>query len=329
MTEATRQAPAPDTGRVGSSEPAVLVQGIEHAYGDRAALCGVSFDVGRAEVFALLGPNGGGKTTLFRILSTLLVPKAGTARVLGRDVVRERAAVRRRLGVVFQSPALDRKLRVRENLLHQGHLYGLRGGDLERRIEAGLSRFGLLERSGDLVENLSGGLRRRVELAKGLLHGPELLVLDEPSTGLDPGARRDLWQALQEIRRSDGVTVLLTSHILEEVERCDRVAILDRGRLVALGTPRELKERIGGDVLSIASRDPQRLGQEIAARFGLQPRLLDGTLRFERERAHELLRALVEAFPEEIESATLSKPTLEDVFIDCTGRSLWEEDASR
>jgi ABC-2 type transport system ATP-binding protein len=238
-------------------------------------------------------------------------------------LARERNAVRRRLGVVFQAPALDRKLTVRENLRHQGHLYGLRGKDLEARIEAGLERFRLADRRDQLVERLSGGLRRRVEIAKGLLHRPELLVLDEPSTGLDPGARRDLWRVLDEIRGADGVTVLLTSHILEEVERCDRVAILDRGRIVTVGSPGTLEAELGGDVISITCDDPQALSQAIATRFGIETVALERTVRIERAQSPDLVRELLDAFRSDIEAVTLSKPTLEDVFIHVTGHGFW------
>jgi len=302
---------------------AVEVAALEHSYGDHPALCGVSFSVQRGEIFGLLGPNGGGKTTLFRILSTLLRPQQGAVHVLGADLVRERTAVRRRLGVVFQSPALDRKLTVRENLRHQGHLYGLHGADLDRRIATALERFKLGDRRDALVEGLSGGLRRRVEIAKGLLHGPELLLLDEPSTGLDPGARRDLWQLLQEIRAADGVTVLLTSHILEEVERADRVAILERGRLVGLGTPRELKASVGGDVLTITTPVPERLAADITAQLGVQPAVLDGMLRIEGGAGPDLVRQILTRFEADVESVTLAKPTLEDVFIHVTGHRFW------
>jgi ABC-2 type transport system ATP-binding protein len=283
------------------------------------ALHDVGFTVNRGEIFGLLGPNGGGKTTLFRILSTLLPPQKGRARILGDDLVEHRQHVRRALGVVFQSPALDRKLKVQENLRCQGHLYGMRGAALRQRIDEMLGRFGLADRAGDLVEKLSGGLRRRVELAKALLHSPEVLILDEPSTGLDPGARLDLWRNLEEIRRERGVTVLLTSHILEEVERCDRVAILDRGHLLTHGAPQALKESVGDDVITIASPAPDKLAAAIAARFGLQPRVLDTSVRLEQAGGTDLLRRLVETFPDEIRAVTLSKPTLEDVFIQCTG----------
>jgi ABC-2 type transport system ATP-binding protein len=308
--------------------PAVRATALTHAYGEHVALDGVSFDVQLGEIFGLLGPNGGGKTTLFRILSTLIQPRSGTAQILGDDILRDRARVRTHLGVVFLAPALDRKLTVRENLRYQGHLYGLSGKDLDARIDAGLARFKLSDRRDSMVEGLSGGLRRRAEIAKGLLHRPRVLILDEPSTGLDPGARRDLWQLLQEIRANDGVTILMTSHILEEVERCDRVAILDHGRIVATGTTDELKQRVGGDVITITARDPQALAPAITARLGCTTVLLDGVLRIERDTSPDLVRRLLEAFPQDVEAVTLSKPTLEDVFIQTTGRAFWDGEAA-
>ncbi len=301
--------------------PAVALHDVWHRYGERVALRAVGFEVRRGEIFGVLGPNGGGKSTLFRILSTLVVPQRGSARILGWDLASQRAQLRRHLGVVFQSPALDRKLTVRENLRHQGHLYGLRGALLQRRIDAELQRFGLLERGGDLVETLSGGMRRRVELAKCLLHEPNLLILDEPSTGLDPGARLELWRNLEEIRRERGVTVLLTSHILEEAERCDRVAILDNGQVVICGAPLELKAHVGDDVITMAARDPARLAAGVVARFALAPRVVDTSVRIEQGGDAALLPKLVEAFPEQILSLTLSKPTFEDVFIHFTGHA--------
>jgi ABC-2 type transport system ATP-binding protein len=301
----------------------VEVTDLRHHYGSREALVGVSFAVSRGEIFGLLGPNGGGKTTLFKILCTLLRAFAGTVRVFGHDVGQDPDAVRRHLGVVFQHPSLDRKLTVMENLQHHGHLYGVGGMTLRRRAQAILERLGLSDRARDLVETLSGGLQRRTELAKALVHGPDLLLLDEPSTGLDPGARRDFSDYLGQLREQDGVTVVLTTHILDEAERCDRVGILDRGRLVALGTPEELKARLGGDVVVVHSHNAEGLQAKLRERFGCDPSLVDGSLRLERPRGHEFVRELVEAFPGEVESVTFGKPTLEDVFIHLTGRRLW------
>jgi ABC-2 type transport system ATP-binding protein len=295
----------------------VDVDGLTHRYGERTALDGVSFAVPGGEVFGLVGPNGGGKTTLFRILSTALTPSAGSARVAGIDV--RDGAVRRKIGVVFQSPSLDGKLKVGENLLHHGHLYGLSGAALRARIDEELSRFGLADRKGDRVEKLSGGLQRRVELAKALLHRPEVLLLDEPSTGLDPGARRDLWDALRSLK---GVTVLLTTHLLEEAERCDRLAILHKGRIAALGEPMALRAEIGGDIVSMRSREPARLASSIREKLGEEPQVVDGTVRLSKERGHEVVVRLVESFPGLIESVTVAKPSLEDVFLAKT-REVW------
>jgi len=305
--------------------PAVEVESLRRLYGTREALGGVTFAVSRGEIFGLLGPNGGGKTTLFKILSTLMPPTSGRARVFGHDLAYKPHTVRRRLGVVFQHPSLDPKLTVMENLQHHGHLYGLWGRALRSQAQALLDRLGLGDRATDLVETLSGGLQRRTELAKALLHRPDLLLLDEPSTGLDPGARRDFDDYLDHLREHDGVTILLTTHILEEAERCDRVGILHQGKLVAMGAPDELKENIGGDVVVVHAQNPEGLQTKIRVRFGCEVALVDGTLRVERPRGHEFVREVVDAFPGEVQSATFGKPTLEDVFIHLTGHRFWGE----
>jgi ABC-2 type transport system ATP-binding protein len=301
---------------------ALAVEDLRFRYGDREALRGVSFDVGEREIFALLGPNGGGKTTLFRIVTTLLPPAAGGVRVFGDDIVRSPDAVRRRLGVVFQSPALDPQLTIAENLRHQGHLYGLRGAVLEGRIADALARVGLEARRDDRVGMLSGGMQRRAELAKALVHRPPLFVLDEPTTGLDPGARRDVWDHLRRLRDRDGATVLLTTHLMDEAARCDRVAIIHEGRLVAIGAPETLTSAIGGDVIHVTARDPASLVPRIRARFGVAAELADDRIRIERDRGHEFITDLVEAFPGEIDAVSFGKPTLEDVFMQRTGRRL-------
>lgn len=295
----------------------VDVEGLSHRYGERLALDGVTFSVGPGEVFGVVGPNGGGKSTLFKILSTALRPTSGRARVAGLDI--SDGAVRRRLGVVFQAPSLDQKLTVAENLLHHGHLYGISGSALQARIAEELSRFKLSDRSGDRVEKLSGGLQRRVELAKSLLHRPEVLLLDEPSTGLDPGARHDLWQALRGLK---GVTVLLTTHLLEEAERCDRLAILNKGKLAAIGDPLALRSEIGGDVVTVRTRDAEALAGSIREKLGESPQVVAGTVRISRERGHELVGKLLEVFPDRIDAVTLAKPSLEDVFMAKT-REVW------
>ncbi|MBV8207837.1 MAG: ATP-binding cassette domain-containing protein, partial [Acidobacteria bacterium] len=222
------------------NQSVIEVSDLVHRYGDRQALAGISFTVAPAEIFGLLGPNGSGKTTLFRILSTLMLPSAGRALVMGYDVAQEPRAVRMRIGVVFQAQSIDVKLTAEENLRHQGHLYSLSGRELTERIREMLQRVGLADRAGDRAETFSGGMQRRLELARGLLHRPSVLLLDEPTTGLDPGARRDLWQYLESLRDESGISVLVTTHLMEEAEHCNRLAIMNEGRIVALGTPAAL-----------------------------------------------------------------------------------------
>ena len=315
----------------GNSSPAapavVEVTSLSHNYGSRAALKSVSFKVSKGEIFGLLGPNGGGKTTTFRILSTLIKPQSGKVLIQGFDVATEAQEARRRIGVVFQAPSLDKKLTAYENLMHQGHLYGLSGAKLKNRIGEVLERVKLSDRQHEYVESFSGGMRRRVELAKGLLHKPEILLLDEPSTGLDPGARRDLWQYLEELSRDEGVTSLLTTHYMEEASHCRRLGILNQGELVALDTPDNLRATIGGDMIVIQSRNPEKLQTEIQEKLpaGVEVKLLDGNLRIESANGLELIAILAKAFTGRIDAITLSKPTLEDVFIRKTGHKFWVE----
>jgi len=300
----------------------IQVQNLTHRYGDRTALSNVSFEVRKGEIFGLLGPNGGGKSTLFRILSTMMVPTSGRALIAGHDVVRDPAAVRRQVGVVFQTQSLDKALTVEENLRAQGHLHGLRGAVLGGRMERAMERLGIADRRRDLVETLSGGLRRRVEIAKALLHAPQVLLMDEASTGLDPAARRDLSRHIESLRSGDGVTILLTTHILEEAGRCDRLVLLHQGNMVAEGTPAELRARIGGDVVVLRTADTALLAAKIEQRFGLRPVTRDGEVRVEIANGHRFIAEVVEAFPGAIESVGLHKPTLEDVFVDQTGASI-------
>ncbi len=310
-----------------SPAPAPIeLDGLTHDYGSRLALNGLSFNVQPAEIFGLLGPNGSGKTTLFRILSTLMVPTGGHARIAGFDVAKEPNRVRQQTGIVFQATSLDLKLTVAENLMHQGHLYGLRGSHLQARAKEVLARVGLTDRAKDMVETLSGGQKRRIELAKGLIHSPSVLLLDEPSTGLDPGARLDLWHYLRILRDEQGVTVLVTTHLMEEAEHCDRLAFLNAGKLVALGSPAELKAEIGGDIVQFETPNAEAaaaLGAKIAERFAVTPAVVGNAVRVEREQGHRFLTEVVEAFPGAIESVSVSKPSLEDVFIQRTGHRFW------
>jgi len=314
---------------VAGQSAVISLENVVHKYGDRTALNGVSFDVRPAELFGLLGPNGSGKTTLFRILSTLMVPVGGSATIMGFDVARDPNSLRREIGVVFQAQSIDIKLTAAENLTHQGHLYGLHGKVLQARIKEMLGRVGLADRADEKAETFSGGMQRRMELAKGLLHHPSVLLLDEPTTGLDPGARRDLWQYLAILRDEEHVTVLVTTHLMEEAERCDRLAILNEGRVVALGTPDELKHEIGGDVIVLDAKDPESLAARIRERFQVDVQVLQDQVRIEREQGHRFITDVVEAFPGEIEAISVSKPTLEDVFIHRTGHRFWTEEQEK
>ena len=289
----------------------------------------MSFDVQPAELFGLLGPNGSGKTTLFRILSTLMVPVGGRAVILGHDVASDPNGLRRKIGVVFQAQSIDVKLTAAENLMHQGHLYGLRGAALKTRIAEMLERVGLSDRAKEKAETFSGGMQRRLELAKGLLHHPQVLLLDEPTTGLDPGARRDVWQYLRMLRDEENVTVIVTTHLMEEAERCDRLAIINEGKLMALGTPAELKKEIGGDVILLDTSDAESLADRIRKRFHLDAKVLAGQVRIEKENGHHFIADVVEAFPGEIEAVSVSKPSLEDVFIRRTGHKFWTEGSAK
>jgi ABC-2 type transport system ATP-binding protein len=302
----------------------IEVRNLTHRYGDRVALSSVGFEVKPGEIFGLLGPNGGGKSTLFRVLATMMAPTEGSAAIAGHDVVREPAAVRRKVGVVFQTQSLDKALTVEENLRAQGHLHGLSGATLRERMEGAMARLGLNDRRKDLVETLSGGLRRRVEIAKALLHRPRVLLMDEASTGLDPAARRDLSRHVEELRAQDGVTILLTTHILEEAGRCDRLILLHQGRIVAAGSPGGLCARIGGDVVVLqANADyAQPLATQIEQRFAVHAVALDGQVRVEIENGHRFIADVVEAFPGAIESVGLHKPSLEDVFMKETGAGI-------
>ena len=304
---------------------AIRLENLSHSYGRRQALRELSLAIASGEIFVFLGPNGGGKTTLFRVLSTLIPQQSGTVEILGLNLRRNTIEIRRRIGVVFQAPSLDRKLTVAENIHQQAALYGLFGAELRRRRDELLDQFALQDRASERVEKLSGGLRRRVELAKGMIHRPELLLLDEPSTGLDPGARADLWEYLQRARQESGVTIVLTTHLLEEADRADRIAILNEGRLVALDTPDALRSSVGGDLIVIESPAAEELAAGLRSRLSLPAQVVEGTVRLETPEGHQWVARIVEEFPGSVGAIRLGKPTLEDVFIARTGHRFWRE----
>jgi ABC-2 type transport system ATP-binding protein len=307
------------------SQSVIEIDQLTFAYGTHVALDSLSLRVEPDEIFGFLGPNGSGKTTLFRILSTLVAAPPGRVRILGMDPSTDRDRIRGRIGVVFQSPSLDKQLTAEENLIHQGHLYGLRGDDLRKRVREALSTVSLTNRSRELVGTFSGGMRRRVEVAKGLLHRPRLLLLDEPSTGLDPAARIDMWRHLRQINADAGVTILLTTHLMEEADRCTRLAVMERGRLLACDTPAALKDRIGGDVITITTSRPAEVRSILHERLGVEAQEVEGALRLERRAGHQFVPQLIEAAPGLIDSVSVGKPALEDVFIQLTGQRFRDE----
>jgi ABC-2 type transport system ATP-binding protein len=324
MTMTTPSRPASPSTEV-ANPPAIGVVGVSHAYGSRTALVDLSLEIRAGELFAVLGPNGGGKTTLFRLLSTLMPLQSGAASIFGHDLARDVQTIRHLIGVVFQAPSLDRKLTVAENIRLQAALYGLRGAEVSRRLDELLEHFALRDRAGELTEKLSGGLRRRVELAKGMIHQPRLLLLDEPSTGLDPAARSDLWQYLRHLQAEQGTTIVLTTHFLDEADGANRLAILSEGRLVALGAPDELKSAVGGDSITIETGEPEQLAAAIREQFGLPARVVDDAVRLEAAEGHTWIARIVAAFPDRVSAIHLGKPTLEDVFIARTGHRFWRE----
>jgi ABC-2 type transport system ATP-binding protein len=305
-----------------SAAPAIAVEGLARRFGDFEAVRGLDFEVARGELFAFLGPNGAGKTTTVRVLTTLLAPSAGRAAIDGLDVAREPRAVRRRIGVVFQEPSLDHKLTAEENLAFHAQLYHVPARERAGRVSAALAFVGLEAKAREPVQRFSGGMRRRLEIARGLLHDPAVLFLDEPTVGLDPQTRRAMWDHLVELKSARGATIFVTTHYMDEAERCDRVAIIDDGRLIALDTPDALRRRIGGEVVVVRAEGAAPEVDGVAARR------VDGDLHFEVADGEAFIPRLVAALGERARSVSLRRPTLEDVFVKLTGKAIRDEAAS-
>ncbi|MET0389467.1 MAG: ATP-binding cassette domain-containing protein [Polyangiales bacterium] len=311
------------SGIAPARETLLEISGLSHRFGDVRVLEGLHFQVARGEIFGLLGPNGCGKSTTLRVLTGLLVPDAGELRLLGQNVAPGGRALRQRMGVVFQAPSLDQRLSVRENLQLTAALQRLPKPLAEQRVTQALEHAQLTDRAAHLVKTLSGGMRRRLELARALLHEPELLLLDEPTTGLDEPSFRRTWQRILELRERAQLSVLLTTHRAEEAALCDRVAILDQGKLIALDTPEALIAGVAGDVLTLEVDDPEAIVAQVEQSFQLPARVAEGKVLIERERGHELIPRLVEALPAgSIRSLSMHRPTLADVFMKLTGRAL-------
>lgn len=307
---------------------AVEFDRLKHTFGERKALDGVSLRIPRGSLFGLLGPNGGGKTTLLRILATLLSPDSGTARVDGLDVAVDPQNVRRRLGVVFQSPALDDELSLEENLRTHAALYEIGRSHVSERLAVLLPMFGLVDRRKERLSSFSGGLKRRADIVRGLINTPPILLLDEPTTGLDPSARQVFWDMLERLRQKERTTIVVATHIMEEADRCDQLAIIDRGSVVAEGTPADLKKAIGDEMLWLESDEPSMLLQQIEAHFEVDAHLTGSRIRISSPDAHELLGTIYDSCGSLIRSATVRRPSLEDVFMVHAGRRLEEADVT-
>ncbi len=306
--------------------PFLRLDGLSRRLGGRVALEPLTLDIQRGEIFGLLGPNGAGKSTTFRLLLGLLAPDAGRILFDGVEVDPASAAFRSRLGVVFQHPSVDTVLTGRENLRLGATLYGLPRAVAQSRIARALDQAELTSRADEAVSRYSGGMRRRLELGRVLLHDPELLVLDEPGAGLDQASLRRFWQTLAALRDERRLTIVVTTHQPEEAEWCDRLAILDAGRLVAVGSPEELRRRVGGDVVTLEADDAEALAADVNARFGAAATLVEGRVTFEHPRAIEIIPRLVESLPAgRLRSVSMRRPTLADVFIKITGHTLAEE----
>lgn len=301
---------------------AVQVRGLVKRYRQVEAVRGIDLEVAAGETFGFLGPNGAGKSTTISVLCTLVEPTAGSAQVAGFDVATERDAVRRRIGLVFQEPTLDGYLTAEQNLRFHGELYGVDRGSARGRREEVLRMVGLWDRRADLVQTFSGGMRRRLEIARGLLHSPQVLFLDEPTIGLDPQTRASIWEYIKELHRREDITVFVTTHYMDEAENCDRIAIIDEGRIVALGTPDALKAQIGKDRVQITTADDAAAITVLHDRMGLEAAMHEGAVTFAVAEGAAFVPRLFAELGVPISSVTVTRPSLDDVFLAYTGRTI-------
>ena len=310
---------------VEGTRAAIEVRGLRKSFGAIEAVRGIDLEVAQAEVFGFLGPNGAGKTTTIKVLCTLLAPSSGAARVAGFDVVREPARVRRAIGVIFQDPSLDERLTARENLTLHAVAYGVSRRERAARIDQVLELVELSDRGRDLVRTFSGGMKRRLEIARGLLHRPRVLFLDEPTTDLDPQTRTRTWEVLRGLRERFDVTLFLTTHYMEEAEVCERIAIIDHGRIVALDTPEALKRSVGRDVVHVRTDRPEELARLLRSRYGLEVAATADGLSFSVEDGEAFVVRLLSEDKPPLSGIGVRRPTLEDVFLALTGHGIRDE----
>jgi len=310
------------------SAPAVLVRGLKKRFGEIEAVRGIDLDVHAGEIFGFLGPNGAGKSTTIKILCTLARPSDGEAKVAGFDCVSERDEVRRHIGLVFQDMTLDDYLTAEQNLKFHAELYGIPSATVAPRLQHVMEMVGLWERRTSLVQTFSGGMKRRLEIARGLLHSPRVLFLDEPTVGLDPQTRSSIWSYIRELKQRETITIFLTTHYMDEAEYCDRIAIIDHGKVVALGTPEALKAKVGKDRVQIRTADDDAAIAGIAAKFGLEAKKLEGMVTFAVESGEQFVPKLFAELGVPIRSIHVARPTLDDVFLAHTGTTIRDAEAS-
>jgi len=323
------RAPARE-GRANGAESAtaIEVRDLVRRFGTLDAVRGVSFEVTQGETFGFLGPNGAGKSTTISMLCTLLTPTSGIARVAGYEVVADRAEVRKRIGLVFQDTTLDDYLTAQENLRFHAELYGVPRSQTGSRIDDVLEMVGLVDRRGSLVRTFSGGMKRRLEIARGLLHSPRVLFLDEPTVGLDPQTRTHIWGYIDELRQREAITIFLTTHYMDEAEHCDRIAIIDGGQIVVEDTPERLKASVGRDRVQISTADDEAAISVLVERFGLDAAISEGMVSFYVAHGEVFVPHLFAELGVPIKSVSIARPTLDDVFMNYTGRTIRDAEAS-
>ncbi|GII34429.1 ATP-binding cassette domain-containing protein [Planotetraspora mira] len=310
------------------TQPAVATTRLTKRYGDFDAVRGIDLTVESGETFGFLGPNGAGKSTTISMLCTLVTPTGGTASVAGHDIVRERDEVRRNIGLVFQDTTLDGYLTAEQNLrLHAG-LYGVPKSELEARLRQVLDMVGLWDRRASKVNTFSGGMKRRLEIGRGLLHSPRVLFLDEPTVGLDPQTRSSIWAYIRELKQAEEITIFLTTHYMDEAENCDRIAIMDHGQIIALDTPEALKAGVGKDRVRIETDDNDKAIAVLAERFGLEATASEGAVTFFVEQGEKFVPTLFGEFPLSIRAVNVARPSLDDVFMSYTGKTMRDAEAT-
>jgi ABC-2 type transport system ATP-binding protein len=307
--------------------PIIQVEGLLKRFGEITAVDGISFGVNEGAIFGFLGPNGAGKTTTINVLCTLLSPTSGRAMINGFDCMREPARVREAIGIVFQDTTLDKDLTAYENLAFHAYLYAVKRSEVKGRVEEALRFVDLYGRRDDLVKKFSGGMKRRLEVARGMIHRPKVLFLDEPTLGLDPQSRANLWEFIARLPREHNVTVFMTTHYMEEAEVCDEIAVIDNGRIIAGGSPEELKKSVGGDVIYLKTRDNENAKRELGNVLGIEAEVKDGELFIKAAKGEACIPELIRALADEVLSVRLQRPTLNDVFLNLTGKAIRDEEA--